>query len=546
MPDTLEAPPAPAQDVSKTPTLLETLAGTMDLSTAPRITGRQLPPIGKEPGDKPKKEEPKKEEKPKGANGEEAKPEPAKEVESPKPEDAEALQKSAEAIADKLFKKRTTSKEADKTAGGKKGTADDKATPKADDVKPPDEKPSAEKPKATPRQPAATHVDEAAITERAAAAAATAATKAVSDSLSRTSTKPADKLDKGPEDKLSDAERKQFVVYQELEQLDPTRYKGVTAKYIKSLDEISDYVKTWSKENAGVKFDADDKEHNAFFERVEPEVDEDDWVDAKASIRARQIADKAIAPVNERMQQMERERAKAALEPLVQQKQMEAMHSLLENFDPEIAASIRKPDGAKELQAKDPITADILNRTATNLFVLSAEVVRLHDPMGGVAYDPSNAAHKEIADFIIGQEQRIGKLAPADKTRDGQMFMPRQQFQRLGEDQKHLYWFLNQDDVIDLLAQKYAHQAKNLRAARIEEFNKTAESLGYKKLEVSKEAPKDDAAKPKETPKPKETAPSPEATSRASVKTTPGGPVTPNNDVGSAIAGALFHRLRSS
>lgn len=530
MPDIAEAPPAPTQDISKTPTLLETLSGMADLSEAPQIKGRSLPPIAEDPKKK-KEEEPRQEDEP-------AKEEDPPKEEKPKKEEEEAqLQKDAEAISEKLFKNRTPKEKPAAKKEEEPKKPDEEEKPKEDPAKPA---------KARRAAPAASTYDEAAITERASAAAAGAATKAVTDAMARSSARPLSEQEKPIEDRLSAEERKQFVVYKELEQLDPTRYKGVVGKYIKSLEEISDYVKTWGKENPGVKFNPDGEEHNDFFARVEPDVDEDDWVDAKASLRARDIAARAIAPVNERMQQMERARARTALEPIVQQKQLEAVHHLVEHFDPEVAASIRKPDGVKELGENDPITAGILNSTAEMLGSLAAEVIRLHDPSAGVAYDGNNSAHKEIADFIMGQERRIASLAPQDKERDGKMFISRLQYQQLPEEQKARYWYLSQDDVIYLMAQKYASQAKKLRDSKIEEFNKTADRLGYKKSEASKSTLPGDDKKAKEQPKPKDNPPSPEATSRATVKPTPGTPSTQNNDIASAIVGKLFSHLRSS
>lgn len=368
MPDTIEAPPAPAQDLGRTPTLLETLATRIDISDAPTSTAKTLPPILDDP-DAKKPEKEKEEPAPKEEKKDEQPPKNEDEEKPPKKEDEEAqLQKDSETIADKLFKKRAT-REAKKEE--KKKPDEEKAKEK--------EKPQEEKPKPT-RRPAPV-VDEAAITERASAAAAGAATKAVTDAMARSSAKPPAEQEKPIEERLSAEEKKQFVVYKELEQLDPTRYKGVTEKYLKSLNEISDYVKTWTKENTGVKFNPDDPEHNEFFERVEPEVDEDDWVDAKASLRARDIAARAVAPVNERMQQMERDRARTALEPFVQQKQVEAVVQLVEHFDPEVAASIRKPEGLKEFNEKDPITASILNNAAEMVGMLAAEVVKLNLPV---------------------------------------------------------------------------------------------------------------------------------------------------------------------
>ena len=59
MPETVTPPPAPP--TSQIPSLLESLAGQMDISNAPVIKGKELPPMIKDDDkkeDKPKVEEP--------------------------------------------------------------------------------------------------------------------------------------------------------------------------------------------------------------------------------------------------------------------------------------------------------------------------------------------------------------------------------------------------------------------------------------------------------------------------------------------------------
>jgi len=187
---------------------------------------------------------------------------------------------------------------------------------------------------------------------------------------------------------------------------------------------------------------------------------------------------------------MEQERARATLEPVIQQKVLQSVEMLLNEFDPELAGDLKKPDGVKELMERDPITAGILNHMAGSVSALTAELVRLHDPNGGVNYDPANPAHKELSDFILGQEDRISKLPRPDQVRDGKRFIGRMAFGRLPQDQKAAYWFLDQDDVAYLLAQKYAIQAKKIRDAEVEKFNATAERLGYQKIDGAKPKPK--------------------------------------------------------
>ncbi len=533
MPET-ETPPAPVQNLSKTPTLLETLAEQMDLSGAPQIKAKELPRIAEQiqPTNKapepPEKKKEKPPEKKAEKKGDESPPEK-------KPEEKAAIEdewkKANETVAEKLFKKKPPKEgEPGGTPADKKVDAE-KGKGKAE-----------EEPPAPTKRKRSSVTNEAEITERAAAAASEAATRAVSKALSKPEEKPATKP---VEDSLTPAERKQFNIYQELEAWKPEAYKGVTAKYLGSLKEIQDYVKTWAKENPGVQFDPNDEQHNEFFERIEPPVDEDDWDDAKANIRAREISSQAVKPLNDKLQAMEQERARNMMEPVLQQKALQGVHMLLNEFDPALAVEIAKPEGVKELQEKDPITAGILNHVAGIVSSLVSEIVRLHDPNAGIPFNASNPAHKEIADFILSQEARIAKLPREDQLRDGKRFIGRFDYRSLPPEQKDSYWFLDQDDITYLLAQKYAIQAKKIREEAVTKFNETAEKLGYKKLDGAKPGAKAASEKTAQPSKPAKTTTSPEAVSRTTVKTAAGPDGKAAPDQAQVILGSLFHRLRS-
>ena len=522
---TTETPPPPVRDLGKAPTLLETLAGQMDLSDSPIIKPRELPSIAERSETITRPEpKPKTEPKPKVEDPPEEKPEDKTNREAAEKTQEEEWKKAGETISEKLFRKKPKA---------------EKPTEKPPE-KPNEEKPTEEKPTTpTPRRKRAS---EAEITERAAAAAAEAATNAVA----RMAPKPEEKKpERRPEDGLTQKQRDQLIVYQELEALKPAQYKGITEQYLKSIPEIQEYVKTWAKENPGVPFDADDEQHNEFFARIEPEVDEDDWKKAEITIGAREIATQAVKPLNEKIAAMEQERARNTLEPVIQQKVLQSVEMLLNEFDPEIAGEIKKPDGVKELMERDPITAGILNHVAGSVSALTAELVRLHDPNAGVNYDPANPAHKELSDFILSQEERISKLSRDDQMRDGKRFIGRMAFGRLPQDQKAGYWFLDQDDIAYLLAQKYALQAKKFRDAEVEKFNATAERLGYKKIDGAKPTTKPAAARSAQPAKPTATVQSPEAVSRTSIRTPTGKDGKPSPGEAEVILGSLFHRLRS-
>ena len=206
---------------------------------------------------------------------------------------------------------------------------------------------------------------------------------------------------------------------------------------------------------------------------------------------------------------------------------------------------ITKPDGIKGLTEKDPITVGILNHTAGVVSALAAEIVRLHDPNAGVNFDPQNSTHKEIADFIIEQEKRIAGMPLEDRMRNGKRFIGRLAFRSLSPEEKGGYWFLDQDDITYLLAQKYALQAKKIRDESVSKFNETAEKLGYKKAEGAKAATKTTETKTSQPAKAKETTSSPEATSKTSVKTASGNDGKTAPGEAEVILGGLFQRLRS-
>ena len=88
-------------------------------------------------------------------------------------------------------------------------------------------------------------------------------------------------------------------------------------------------------------------------------------------------------------------------------------------------------------------------------------------------------------------------------------------------------------------------QAKKIRDAEVEKFNKTAEKLGYKKIDGAKPGAKNGDTKTTQPARTTTTTASPEAVSRTSVKTTAGKDTKTAPSDAEVILGNMFQRLRS-
>lgn len=288
---------------------------------------------------------------------------------------------------------------------------------------------------------------------------------------------------------LNDKQKRTMEVLTRMEQEYPAN-KGKAKEYAESVRKVEAYKKSWEAQNPGEIFNADDDQHNAFFEANEIDWDEDEYADTMALIRAEKVAEKTSAKLTPKLQEIDRREQLRQAEPAVMGQQIQAARSFWKELGDDFAkvldehGNIALPE-VERLRAEDP-TRDIAFKAATNVESFAAELHRLtmQDSEGKALYpfNDRNPAHIFIADFISDKEAAMQAL-PVEQQLDGQgrRFATAEEYHAMTPHRQKYYWRFTDADLSSIYASQQADEVKAMLARENEKFEKTASARGYSK-----------------------------------------------------------------
>jgi len=283
-------------------------------------------------------------------------------------------------------------------------------------------------------------------------------------------------------------EQRKLEYLRVMEMANPDKYKDVATRYAEGLKKSSDYEATWKREHPGETFDKADPQHDAFFDTVAVDWEDDDYAEAMADARAQALRDE--------MASKERQRT---LEPQARQAAAESARTLLGELGGDAAAEALNPDGTVDpakLADLDPVKADVLQRSANVAVAIGTEIERLFN--GTVTYDSANRMHKDISAFALATEAAMLARPTTDQTQDGKQFAPAGKYHAMSAAQRAKHWTFTAPDLRYLAVQDLKTGAEKLLADREKEFSTWAEKKGM----AAKTPPADAAKVVKPTTKP--------------------------------------------
>lgn len=181
-------------------------------------------------------------------------------------------------------------KKDEEKAAKEKANADAKATADAEAKKKADEEAAAkerEKQNELSAQKLAGQVDDGAV-QRAAELAA----KKIAEQMA-----PKPQVDDF-ESKLPRAYQRDLAVAKFMAENDP-RHKNLATQFIDFYKAEPAYIAEWERNNPGKRFNPDDEEHEAFYERHEPKVDPDEFADAKDQMIRKSVTEEITQKVTQ-------------------------------------------------------------------------------------------------------------------------------------------------------------------------------------------------------------------------------------------------------
>lgn len=378
------------------------------------------------------------------------------------------------------------------------------ASPETDAAKattPAEEKPAKKLRKV--EQPQPRQVDE----EKLAEAVARATAKAIGEQ-----NKPEPKKEDDYAD-LPKSRRNDIPIYDKL---------GKKEEFIKFSRAEVRYINDWEKNNPGETFDPDADDHETFYSKHEPDVDDSDFRQAEIEIAADRIVEKRIqekfGSTAKELDAIRLQQAVARAEPDMARAGQQMLGAIVSAIDKDLLKAIEE-GGAEKVEERDLVAHDVIKAIAPRAAAVASEAVRIF-ASNGRAIDDNNPIHQEVINELFALELRLLKLPDDQLLWDNRQFLPRERFNKLTADRQREYWCVGVNELQTHLTSKYAKQAKDAYDYESERAKRYASRFSVTASESSASKNGDgneDVDEPTEKPN------SPSSTGRAAV--TPGGKV---------------------
>lgn len=280
---------------------------------------------------------------------------------------------------------------------------------------------------------------------------------------------------KAQEPQLSKGDARLLEQLKKLEEIEPS-YKDVSQKFLDFKAKEAAYEAEWLKAHPDEDFDPDAQEHQKFYERNEPSIDEDDLELAKEAI------------ITERAEKKAREKVEREMEPLkAEQRHKEVVEKLtpklnktFEKVAREAAAQINPELGElKELSKvaeKDPLAAEILSGVANHWLpvIQAAEFA-----YAGAKFDPESPDGQRLGAVVTEIEQGLLSLPKEDRSRSGKQFATLADYHKMTKAEQAKHWFVGADDITEYAGYRMKLDGQKFYQQENERLDRLAASRGY-------------------------------------------------------------------
>jgi len=322
-------------------------------------------------------------------------------------------------------------------------------------------------------------------------------------------------------------------VFEQLESLNPNKYKGITKKAAEKYADFARkelaYAENWERNEqqrqiAEGKFDpanppvfnAEDPQHAAFYNRNNPdvEIDPEDLEEARFEIKFNQRFEKRVKP---KLEEAEKTISNLKATPAAAQSVDQFQGSLLST----LANGPVTPQSFKEWSETNPLEAEIAGQVQEQVAPVVHAASLLWD--GAVAMDQNNATHTVAAQAFQRFEQTLD--AHRDQLVDdkGRSWLPLAEYSQLSPSKQRDFFTTTKDKFVNYLALEAAARVRDVAKNQMEIIERGAKRLGYQKPQV-----------PPVTPQSQSQTPSSPAPSLVSPSVSSGAPTPPARGVAPA------------
>lgn len=260
----------------------------------------------------------------------------------------------------------------------------------------------------------------------------------VADRLEKSIEKLGDRLkqdDKKPDPtpKLEGKDAAKLRVFEEMAKANE-EYAGLPEQFKKFQKLEREYKSKWEKANPGEDFDPADDAHSEFYDKHEPTYDQDDYVDARAELKANERIEKFTKAEQERLEKARREEEVATT---LKKATADTANVLAKEV-------LGKDVDLKALESDDKAAFKFITQATKDANEVISEMTRLATNPN-VKFDPtSNKIHGLINERLRSYEDAILEMDDAHRTirEDGvsKEFATLDEFLGMSERQRQRHW----------------------------------------------------------------------------------------------------------
>lgn len=281
---------------------------------------------------------------------------------------------------------------------------------------------------------------------------------------------------------LTPEDQKDYQAFQTLEQIEPTQ-KGIAEKFLTFAKARYDYEAKWLTENPGQEFNPDAPEHEEFYAKNQPQVDESKIEEARDEMKFQERYNRTVKP---QLDEIKQEKAWQKAAPIIGERVDTHVARLVSQFDQKLGELVHldgKPNLTKESVDKiaetDPLARKLLDGASSQfLEPMILELEKTTIPELNYALDGRNPAQKLILQNLIDAEKEFLAMPEEDQIDpQGRKFLTHEQMARkkeqvhkskasADEKTKQLgqissdFWAINVDQLEDLITNKIALETR--------------------------------------------------------------------------------------
>lgn len=263
--------------------------------------------------------------------------------------------------------------------------------------------------------------------------------------------KQAPKEEKADLNGLSKRDADKLRVFEEMAKEKGDEYGDLPAQFKSFVAKEAKYKAAWEKKNPGETFNPDD--HEEFYDQNSPQYEDDDYVDARAELKASEAFERKQKAQDEKAAKREREA----------QFEKSAKEAVSDVGDALATALKGEKTDLKALASEDPVQAKYVREAQGELETLVEELFKVFTPeQNSKPFDRSSKVHNALSNQLQSYEDQLLQMEPQETMMGNKRFTTIERFAKMSPEQQARHWsvFLEPKLVKDYLVQDFSAMVK--------------------------------------------------------------------------------------